>query len=107
MVEVFRGQDAVVLSVGYPAEHRLTALARASVTAGVKRLVASGYGCDPENEPTSAIFPVAEWKAKMLADLKSLETPGWSWSNIACGTFLDLLVLYFLICLFLAFFNSI
>ncbi|CAG9941587.1 unnamed protein product [Clonostachys rosea f. rosea IK726] len=89
MVEAFRGHDAVVLSLGFAAEHRHAALARASIKAGVKRLVASGYGVDPTNEEASKVFPVAATKAAMIEDLKSLEISGWSWTVISCGLFLD------------------
>lgn len=90
MIEAFRGIDAVVLSLGFAAEHRLPALARASVGAGVKRLIASGYGVDASDEEAAKIFPVAATKAAMIKDLRSLETPGWSWTEVACGLFLDL-----------------
>lgn len=90
VVDAFRGQDAVVLSLGFAGEHRLPALARASVKAGVKKLIASGFGVDPNNVPARSVFPVAAAKSAMIEDLRSLEQPGWSWTDIACGTFLDL-----------------
>ncbi|VUC26962.1 unnamed protein product [Clonostachys rosea] len=76
MIEVFRGHDAVILSLGFAAENRHGALARASIKAGVKRLVASGYGVDATNKEAAKVFPVAATKAAMLEDLKSLETSG-------------------------------
>ncbi|KAM5354975.1 hypothetical protein ACJ41O_001621 [Fusarium nematophilum] len=88
MVESFRGHDAVVLAIGFASEHRHAALARASAKAGVKRLVASGYGA-PSNEHVASFFPVARTKADMIADLKTLEQPGWSWTDVSCGIFLD------------------
>ena len=90
MVQVFRGHDAVVLALGFAAEEHLPELARASVEAGVKRLIASGYGADTTNQDTVRVFPVAAAKARMVEHLKSLEQPGWSWTEVACGVILDL-----------------
>ncbi|MCJ1389997.1 hypothetical protein MMC18_002855 [Xylographa bjoerkii] len=90
MVEVFKGQDAVVLSLGFQAEHRHSALVHASVKAGVKRLVASGYGANDNNTEVQKMFPIAARKAQMVEELKMLEKPGWSWTAICCGLFFDL-----------------
>ncbi|RKK67277.1 hypothetical protein BFJ69_g14648 [Fusarium oxysporum] len=89
MVQAFRGHDAVVLALGFAAEEHLPELARASVEAGVKRLIASGYGVDTTNEEAVKIFPVAAAKVRMVEHLKFLEQPGWSWTEVACGAFLD------------------
>ncbi|KAF5609657.1 isoflavone reductase like P3 [Fusarium subglutinans] len=92
MVEAFCGHDAVVLASGLVAEGYLIELARASVEAGVKRLIASGYGADSANEEAVKVFPVAAAKARMIEHLKGLEQPGWSWTEIACGPLLDMAV---------------
>jgi len=90
MVNAFRGNDAVILAVGFAGEHHLPSLARASIEAGVKRLIASGFGVDASNQAAAEVFPVAANKVAMIKDLKSLEQPGWSWTDVACGVFLDL-----------------
>ena len=92
MVEAFKGQDAVVLSLGFQAEHRHSALVQASIKAGVKHLVASGYGANDSNAAVREMFPIAACKAQMVWELKSLEKPGWSWTAICCGLFFDLYV---------------
>ncbi|CAG7560658.1 unnamed protein product [Fusarium equiseti] len=89
IVKAFRGKDAVILAVGFAGEHHLPSLARASVEAGVKRLIASGFGVDASNQAAAEVFPVAANKVAMIKDLKSLEQPGWSWTDVACGVFLD------------------
>ncbi|RBR24863.1 uncharacterized protein FIESC28_02353 [Fusarium coffeatum] len=89
VVEAFRGNDAVVLAIGFAGERHLPSLARASVEAGVKRLVASGFGIDASNQAAAEVFSVAANKVAMIKDLKSLEQPGWSWTDVACGVFLD------------------
>jgi len=92
MERVFRGQDAVVLVLGFAAEHRHSALVQASIKAGVKRVVASHYGSNIGNEAAQKIFPVAATKAAMVKELKGLEREGWSWTTISCGVFFDLWV---------------
>ncbi|KAJ4113868.1 hypothetical protein NW768_011398 [Fusarium equiseti] len=89
VVNAFRGNDAVILAVGFAGEHHLPSLARASIEAGVKRLIASGFGVDASNQAAAEVFPVAENKVAMIKDLRSLEQPGWSWTDVACGVFLD------------------
>lgn len=94
VVNAFRGNDAVVLAIGFAGEHHLPSLARASIEAGVKKLVASGFGVDASNQAAAEVFPVAANKVAMIKDLKSLEQPGWSWTDVACGVFLDLYVIF-------------
>ncbi|KAF4336267.1 isoflavone reductase like P3 [Fusarium beomiforme] len=91
IVEAFRGNDAVVLALGFAtSEEQLANLARASVEAGVKRLVSSGYGADTNNKQVPKVFPIGAAKARTLEHLKSLEQPGWSWTEVACGSLLDM-----------------
>ncbi|KAF9784264.1 hypothetical protein IL306_007508 [Fusarium sp. DS 682] len=91
IVEAFRGNDVVVLVLGFATdEEQLANLARASVEAGVKRLVPSGYGADTNNKEVPKVFPIGAAKARALEHLKSLEHPGWSWTEVACGSLLDL-----------------
>lgn len=89
MVEAFKGQDAVVLSLGFQAQPRHSALVQASIKAGVKRLVASGYGANDDNAAVQKMFPFAAQKAQQVEELKGLERPGWSWTSICCGLFFD------------------
>jgi len=91
MVNVFRGQDAVVLSIGFGpwSERSHSALADASIQAGVKRLIASTFD-GPASDTAQDIFPVAKSKARIVEKLKSKETPGWSWTAIQCGLCFEL-----------------
>ena len=96
MEGVFRGQDAVVLSLGFAGEHHHRSLVEAAIEAGVKRVVPSSYGCNDQNEAVQKIFPIAAAKAKMMGEMKELqqqaekEGKDWSWTNICCGLFFDL-----------------
>ncbi|KAF5626179.1 isoflavone reductase like P3 [Fusarium sp. NRRL 52700] len=78
MVQVFRDHDAVVLDLGLVAENHLGELARASVDAGGKRLIAFGYGADNTNKEAVKIFPAVAAKARAIDHPKSLEQPGWA-----------------------------
>ena len=92
ILEAFKGQDAVVLSLGFQADHRHSALVHASIKAGVKRLVSSSYGGNDSNPEVQKMFPIAARKAQIVDELKALEKPGWSWTAIYCGLFFDLYV---------------
>jgi putative NADH-flavin reductase len=92
MEKTFQGQDAVVLSLSYAGEHHRSALTEAAIRAGVRRVVASGYGANDENEEAQRVFPISANKAAMVQELRSLEQDGWSWTSICCGLFFDLYV---------------
>jgi hypothetical protein len=87
MVDAFKGQDAVILSLAYPIAHRRAALAEASKKAGVKRLIASGWGGNNANQEAQDIFPLAAMAAKDVKALEAMETPEWTWTSICCGLF--------------------
>jgi hypothetical protein len=90
-VDVFKGQDAVVLSLNYAAEfqhHNM--LVDASVEAGVKRLIPSIWGGRLDLPKSREIFPLAASKGQLLDHVKSKTAPGWSYTAVATGLFLDL-----------------
>jgi hypothetical protein len=90
-VQVFKGQDAVVLSLNYAAEfqhHNM--LVDASVEAGVKRLIPSVWAGRLDLSKARDIFPLAASKAQLLEHVKSKTAPGWSYTAVATGLFLDL-----------------
>jgi hypothetical protein len=93
MEKTFQGQDAVVLSLSYAGEHHRSALTKAAIRAGVRRVVASGYGGNDENKEAQRVFPITANKAAMVQELRSLEQDGWSWTSVCCGLFFDLYVL--------------
>jgi uncharacterized protein YbjT (DUF2867 family) len=90
MVQVFKGADAVVLSLAFNATERHSALVDAFIKAGVKRLIASTYGCNDQNTAAAEIFLKAKQSQAMVDHMRSMETPEWSWTSINCGLFFDL-----------------
>jgi hypothetical protein len=90
-VDVFKGQDAVVLSLNYAAEFQYhNMLVDASVEAGVKRLIPSIWGGRLDLPKAREVFPLAASKAQLLDHVKSMAAPGWSYTAVATGLFLDL-----------------
>ncbi|KAJ3528171.1 hypothetical protein NM208_g10331 [Fusarium decemcellulare] len=72
MVETFRGYDAVVLAIGFASEHRHGRL-----------------GQGEHQGWRQTIDPIRLWRTQQRAYLKTLEQPGWSWTDVSCGVFLD------------------
>lgn len=91
ILDIFKGQDAVVLSLNYAAEFQHhSMLVDASVEAGVKRLIPSIWGGRLDIPEVREIFPLAASKAQLLEHVKSKSSPGWSYTAVACGLFMDL-----------------
>lgn len=88
----FKGQDAVILVPARFADEHLSSLAKASVRAGVRRLIASGFGGNDENAAARRVFPTSAQKYAMVQELRSMEQPEWSWTSICTGLFIDLYV---------------
>lgn len=91
IVEAFEGQDAVILSLNFIAEmqhHNM--LVDASVEAGVKRLIPSIWGGRLDVPEARDTFPLAASKHELLEYVKSKSAPGWSYTAVACGLFMDL-----------------
>lgn len=95
LLDIFKGQDAVVLSLNWAAEaeHHNT-LVDASVEAGVKRLVPSIWGGRIDIPEAKDVFPFAANKANMLDYVKTRgsSTAEWSYTAVSCGLFHDLYV---------------
>jgi putative NADH-flavin reductase len=98
ILDVFKGQDAVVLSLNFAAEQQHhNMLVDASVEAGVKRLLPSMWCGRLDLQEAQEIFPLAALKAQLLDHVKSISSPGWSYTAVCCGLFMDLCVYtYFL-----------
>lgn len=102
ILNTFRGQDAVVLSLNHAAEfqHHNT-LVDASVEAGVKHLIPSLWAGRVDIPETREIFPFAAMKSGILEYLESRvgSAPGWSYTAVAIGLFHDLYVVLKTLCL--------
>lgn len=93
MVDAFKGQDAVVLSLNWVAEfqHQKT-LVDASIEAGVKRLIPSIWGGRLDIPEARDIFPLTASKSDLLeyVKFKTALHAGWSYTAVNNGLFHDL-----------------
>ena len=89
VLEAFKGQDAVVSTVGGAAEKSQLSLIDFAVKAGVKRFIPAEYGSNTTNpELTKRLFIFQE-KVATVEHLKKQESKGLTWSAIVTGPFLD------------------
>lgn len=92
LVPIFKGQDAVVVTIKGTQVDIQKRLADASVKAGVKRFIPADFGsCDSSDPHAQDCVPLFANKTELrsyLTDLaKSNET--FTWSSIVCGHFFD------------------
>lgn len=98
MIDVFKGQDAVVLCLNGGAERQHhNKMVDATVEAGIKRLITSTWSGQIDNPVVREIFPFAAPKYDMLEYVKSKVSSAseWSYTAVVCGYFHNLYVLAF------------
>ena len=88
-VAAFRGQDAVVSALGFPAKLEEPKLIDAAVEAGVKRFVPSEYGINNCLPAARQLNPVFGAKGDVMDYLKEKESQGLTWTCIPTGLWLD------------------
>lgn len=89
LVAAFKGQDAVVCAVGYPAKLEEPKLIDAAVAAGVKRFLPSEYGLNNSLPAAKELNEIFASKARVMDYLKTKEPQGLSWTCVATGMWLD------------------
>ena len=93
LVDILRGQDALVLAFSGSATAQSMTLIDAAIKAGVKRVIPADYGsCDSSNERTLQLVPLYKEKKKVRDYLISLEGQGegkLSWTSLVTGHFFD------------------
>ncbi|TVY83400.1 Isoflavone reductase-like protein [Lachnellula suecica] len=92
LVEVFKGQDAVVSALGAAGMFEQIKIIDAAVQAGVKRYLPSEYGCNTQNEKATALIPAFGFKVKVIEHLKQQEAKGLSWTAIESGPAFDMCI---------------
>jgi NAD(P)-dependent dehydrogenase (short-subunit alcohol dehydrogenase family) len=85
------GQDAVVAPFGFAGIALQPQLIEAAVLAGVKRFLPSEFGFSNAAVQSSALTPPPPNKITVmkLLEEKSKEIPEFSYTAVACGTFID------------------
>ena len=86
----FKGQDAVVSTVGTEGMLGQSTLIEAAVAAGVKRFLPSEFGCDTANTKAAA-FPVFGYKIATHKALREAAdtNPSFTYTNVCTSAFLD------------------
>ena len=93
ILEAFRGQDAVILSLNWITESQHHDIfVDASIEAGVKRLIPSIWGGRLDLPGARDVFPFTATKHRILEYTKSklASNPNWSYTAVATGLFHDL-----------------
>ncbi|KAG0646468.1 Oxidoreductase BOA1 [Hyphodiscus hymeniophilus] len=90
LTEAFRGNDAVVSTVGTPGLQGQTIAIDAAIAAGVKRFLPSEFGSDLGN-PKTAALPIFGYKVHVNKYLeeKVAANPDFAYTLIRNGAFLD------------------
>ncbi|KUJ17666.1 isoflavone reductase family protein-like protein CipA [Mollisia scopiformis] len=94
LTEAFRGNDAVISTVGLMGLQGQTTAVEAAVAAGVKRFLPSEFGYDledPKIEAITANLPIfgAKVNVKKLIEEKAASNPDFTYTYVYNGTFLD------------------
>jgi len=89
LVDIFKGQDAVLcLMSGYGKSLENT-IVDASIKAGVKRYFPSEFGTHLQQPGLAEKLPMFQAKVDLVNYLKSKESTGLTWTAISTGLFID------------------
>jgi uncharacterized protein YbjT (DUF2867 family) len=90
LTEAFKGQDAVVSTVGAPGLQGQTIAIDAAIAAGVKRFLPSEFGSDTGN-PKAKQLPIFGYKVNVnnYVEEKAAANPDFSYTLVRNGAFLD------------------
>ncbi|KAK4889764.1 hypothetical protein LTR27_011476 [Elasticomyces elasticus] len=93
MIEAFKGQDAVVLSLNFEMLSQATRIAQASLAAGSHWLIASTYGANLQ-DPRAPLFPASVPHRQAVEELRDLQEgrDTWAWTSISCGPWAELAI---------------
>ena len=87
--EAFKGQDAVVSTVGATGFAEQQKFVDAALRAGVKRFLPSELSTSSEDEAVISLLPLFGVKKSLIDYLKTKESAGLTWTGIATSGLLD------------------
>lgn len=87
--KIFKGQDAVVSTVGGTAIPDQKKMIDAAVAAGVKRFIPSEFGANTADKNFCELFPALSVKADLVSYLREKEASGMTWTSVISGPFFD------------------
>ncbi|KAJ5544758.1 hypothetical protein N7535_006856 [Penicillium sp. DV-2018c] len=98
LVEIFRGQDAIISSIAAHAVLQQKTIINAALKAGVKYFVPSEFGHDTRNEQAARLLPpfLVTQKRQIVEYLQSKELDGLKWMAFVTGPFFEVAVPNFL-----------
>ncbi|KAJ5289084.1 hypothetical protein N7478_002114 [Penicillium angulare] len=87
--QAFKGQDAVISTVGATGLTEQQKFVDAALRAGVKRFIPSELSASSTDEAVISLLPLFGVKKNLIDYLKSKESEGLSWTGIATSGLLD------------------
>lgn len=89
LVAAFKGQDAVISTMGTFSAHLQQTAIDAAAVANVKRFIPSEYGGDTSHTDNVSFAPFPKEKRRIVEYLQSKETEGLTWTAICTGAFVN------------------
>jgi hypothetical protein len=89
LLTAFKGQDAIVSTVGAGGFAEQTTIINAAVAAGVKRFMPSELSVNTLSKTVQDLVPIFQAKKEVLDYLGTKESEGLSWTGIATGPLFD------------------
>ncbi|KAJ5883930.1 uncharacterized protein N7473_010816 [Penicillium subrubescens] len=92
LVAAFKGQDAVISTMGTFSAHLQQTAIDAAAVANVKRFIPSEYGGDTSHTDNVSFAPFPKEKRRIVEYLQSKEAEGLTWTAICTGAFVNWLL---------------
>lgn len=89
LVEIFKGHDAVISTVGATGFSDQKSAIDAAIKAGVKRYIPSELSTNTLSDAVRELLPLFEAKKAVLEYLKEKESTGLTWTGMSVGPLLD------------------
>lgn len=89
LVDVFKGQDAVVSTLATLSVQQQLGIIDAAVAAGVKRFLPSEFGSDTSVDDEVDVAPFLSDKQEVVKYLRTKEADGLSWTALCTGPWID------------------
>ncbi|KFX96163.1 hypothetical protein O988_05451 [Pseudogymnoascus sp. VKM F-3808] len=89
LIEAFKGQDAVISTVGATGFGDQKKFVDASIRAGVKRFIPSEFSASSQDKAVVGLLPLFGQKAEIVEYLRSKESTGLTWTGVAASCLFD------------------
>jgi hypothetical protein len=89
LIEAFKGQDAVISTVGATGFGDQKKFVDASIRAGVKRFIPSEFSASSQDNAVVGLLPLFGQKKEIVEYLRSKESTGLTWTGIAASCLFD------------------